>query len=154
MELHPGMQHTYRFTRRKINMKKGSVISCPGSADQAMHADTPHLFDHAGCLPCHYANVITPGYDRQENRQHPTNGADTDNDDDELDADENWTDDSSMGGTAFVEGSQGLSVSAMLTSKDDEDGGNNNADDELPLARRDMLRLRTVRPALEAGEKY
>jgi hypothetical protein len=39
----------------------GAIVSLPGSADQALHADTPHLFEHHDCLPAHYINVFTPG---------------------------------------------------------------------------------------------
>ena len=35
----------------------GAVISLPGAADQALHADTPHLFDHVS-LPGHYFNLF------------------------------------------------------------------------------------------------
>ena len=34
----------------------------PGCADQAVHADCPHLFDHVD-LPPHYVNCFTPGFD-------------------------------------------------------------------------------------------
>lgn len=39
----------------------GAIVSSPGSADQALHADTPHLFEHLALLPAHYINVFTPG---------------------------------------------------------------------------------------------
>lgn len=39
----------------------GSVVSLPGCADQALHADTPHLFEHLDYLPPHYINVFAPG---------------------------------------------------------------------------------------------
>ena len=39
----------------------GGIVSLPGAADQALHADTPHLFEHLSCLPAHYINVFTPG---------------------------------------------------------------------------------------------
>jgi hypothetical protein len=39
----------------------GGILSLPGSADQAMHADTPHLFEHLAALPAHYINIFTPG---------------------------------------------------------------------------------------------
>ena len=41
----------------------GGIVSLPGSADQAVHADTPHLFEHIDCLPAHYLNIFTPGCD-------------------------------------------------------------------------------------------
>jgi hypothetical protein len=40
----------------------GCVISAPGASDQAIHADTPHLFHHAQC-PAHYVNFFVPGID-------------------------------------------------------------------------------------------
>jgi hypothetical protein len=39
----------------------GGILSLPGSADQAMHADTPHLFEHLAALPAHYINMFSPG---------------------------------------------------------------------------------------------
>ena len=39
----------------------GTIVSLPGSADQALHADTPHLMEIFDCLPAHYINVFTPG---------------------------------------------------------------------------------------------
>lgn len=39
----------------------GGIVSFPGCADQAIHADTPHLFEHIPDLPAHYINIFTPG---------------------------------------------------------------------------------------------
>lgn len=39
----------------------GAIVNLPGSADQALHADTPHLMEIFDCLPAHYINVFTPG---------------------------------------------------------------------------------------------
>lgn len=39
----------------------GGIVSLPGAAEQALHSDTPHLFEHQSCLPAHYINVFTPG---------------------------------------------------------------------------------------------
>ena len=36
----------------------GEIVSLPNSADQALHADTPHLWDHIPDLPAHYINVF------------------------------------------------------------------------------------------------
>jgi hypothetical protein len=41
----------------------GGIVSLPGAADQALHADTPHLFENGLQLPPHYVNVFAPGYD-------------------------------------------------------------------------------------------
>jgi hypothetical protein len=40
--------------------KVGGIVSLPGAADQAIHADTPHLFLQN--MPPHYINVFTPGF--------------------------------------------------------------------------------------------
>ena len=37
----------------------GTVLSMPGCEDQAVHADTPHLFEHLE-LPPHYVNLFLP----------------------------------------------------------------------------------------------
>ena len=39
----------------------GAVVSSPGAAEQAIHADAPHLFDDRGTLPGHYFNAFTVG---------------------------------------------------------------------------------------------
>ena len=121
----------------------GSVISCPGAGDQAIHADTPHLFEHVDCLPCHYANVFTPGY--KISNDPITTAMIVKN---EFDKDGIWTGNSSMGGTALVQGSHQLSVSAMLLSEDELNNNNHNS----VLSQREMLQLRTIRPALDAGD--
>lgn len=63
----------------------GGIVSLPGAADQAVHADTPHLFEHENCLPAHYINAFTPGC---------------------------YHDDPRVGGTAFVHESHQLSFTA------------------------------------------
>ena len=42
----------------------GAVISMPGCADQALHADAPHLYDVAQ-LPPHYVNMFVPVADSE-----------------------------------------------------------------------------------------
>ena len=37
----------------------GTILSMPGCEDQAVHADTPHLFEHLE-LPPHYVNMFLP----------------------------------------------------------------------------------------------
>lgn len=79
----------------------GAVISMPGAADQAIHADTPHLFEYAD-LPPHYANLFITTtedahYDKSGNFQE-VNG------------------DSLTGGTAFVIGSHKLKDCELLMS--------------------------------------
>ena len=122
----------------------GSVISCPGSGDQAIHADTPHLFEHEDCLPCHYLNVFTPGY-------HVVDDQTDDSVDHEF-IDGIWTGNSTMGGTALVYGSHKLSVSAQLLSEEDAGGMKDDNDAAASSTRKKMLWLRTLRPALEAGD--
>jgi hypothetical protein len=42
----------------------GAIVNLPGSSDQAIHADTPHLFEHIiepSPLPPHYINIFTLG---------------------------------------------------------------------------------------------
>lgn len=62
----------------------GGIVSLPGSADQALHADTSHLFEHVPDLPAHYINVFAPC-----TAFHPR-----------------------VGGTAFVHGSHDLAFTA------------------------------------------
>lgn len=64
----------------------GGIVSLPGSGDQALHADTPHLFECPTHLPPHYINAFTPG---------------------SASADD-------VGQTAFVHNSHRLAVSARL----------------------------------------
>ena len=70
----------------------GGILSLPGAADQAIHADTPHLFEHMDCLPAHYINAFCLG------REHVmmTDGS------------------TNFGGTAFVHGSHKLSFTASV----------------------------------------
>jgi hypothetical protein len=39
----------------------GGIVTFSGCGDQAIHADTPHLFEHIPDLPAHYINVFAPG---------------------------------------------------------------------------------------------
>ncbi len=39
----------------------GGIVTLSGCGDQAIHADTPHLFEHIPDLPAHYINVFAPG---------------------------------------------------------------------------------------------
>jgi hypothetical protein len=118
----------------------GSVISCPGAGDQAIHADTPHLFEHIDCLPCHYCNVFTPGF---------ITSVDEENDGyfkHEFDNDGVWTGNTTMGGTALVNGSHKLSVTATFLA---EDNGMSSSES---LTRKQLLQLETIRPALDVGD--
>lgn len=62
----------------------GGIVTLSGCGDQAIHADTPHLFEHIPDLPAHYINVFAPGTKRSEK----------------------------VGGTAFVHGSHNLEFTA------------------------------------------
>jgi hypothetical protein len=76
----------------------GGIVSLPGAADQAIHADTFHLFEHlppsAPPLPPHYVNLFTPG-------RTPAHG---------------------VGQTAFVHGSHRLDFVARHCSPKQHDG--------------------------------
>ena len=116
----------------------GSVLSCPGSGDQAIHADTPHLFEHLDCLPCHYLNVFTPGYKVIDD---PNSCCYRNEFKDGI-----WTGNTTIGGTVVVNGSHKLSITGQLLAEDDE------ANDNDALIRRQLLQLRTLRPALDTGD--
>jgi hypothetical protein len=62
----------------------GGIVSLPGAADQALHADTPHLFENIPNLPAHYINIFASCTEFQDN----------------------------VGGTAFVHGSHNLDFTA------------------------------------------
>jgi hypothetical protein len=68
----------------------GGIVSLPGAADQAMHADTPHLFENIPDLPAHYINVFAPCTEFHDK----------------------------VGGTAFVHGSHNLAFTARHCGDD------------------------------------
>jgi hypothetical protein len=45
---------------RVVTGAVGGIVTLPGAADQAIHADTPHLYEHLH-LPAHYINAFTLG---------------------------------------------------------------------------------------------
>jgi hypothetical protein len=121
----------------------GSVVSLPGAADQAIHADTPHLFETVDCLAPHYVNCFFPA----KSPLHTSCD----------DAPESG--DSPMGGTAVVHGSHSLSVTARLMSTET----NNNDDDDSKhvssstengamAQQREELHRRIIRPSLALGD--
>ena len=117
----------------------GSVISLPGSADQAIHADTPHLFEHVDCLPCHYANLFTAGALLQGR----------------YDQDGNFAGDLDSGGTAFVYGSHKLSVTAKMTAEEPKFGAEKEStivSAASSVANERAMHVRIVRPSLELGD--
>jgi len=77
----------------------GGIISLPHSADQAIHADTPHLFETHDCLPAHYVNAFCLGADMPF----------------AVDPDGDSTGATPVGGTAFVHASHKLSFTANLS---------------------------------------
>jgi hypothetical protein len=69
----------------------GGIVTLPGCGDQAIHADTPHLFEHIPDLPAHYINVFVPGTEF----------------------------DPKVGGTAFIHGSHNLEFTTKYCSSRD-----------------------------------
>lgn len=112
----------------------GSVISLPGSADQCIHADTPHIFEIYDRLPCHYANLFIMGKDMNAS------------DDNSVDHDGNFTGENLVGGTAFIDGSHHLSVTARLT----EDKGISAAG--VDNSTQNEMHMRIIRPSLRTGD--
>lgn len=116
----------------------GTVLSLPGSGDQAMHADTPHLFEHIDCLPCHYANIFTPGKAQE--------GI--------LDEDGCFTGGTHAAGTSFVYGSHRLSVTAKMTAEDASgvEQGSTIFSAASSESNERVMHLRMIRPSLEMGD--
>ena len=79
----------------------GAVVSFPGCADQAIHADTPHLFEHLD-LPPHYINLFIPSTKLDEENE----------DEKEFDGD------ALVGGTAFLVGSHKLQVCERIMKEE------------------------------------
>jgi len=101
----------------------GGIISLPGSADQAIHADTPHLFETIDCLPAHYINAfcLGDGVPCIKDQYGSSTGA------------------TSVGGTSFVHASHKLSFTASL-----EDGWTATTE---PRVLQNL-----IRPSLEIGD--
>jgi hypothetical protein len=102
----------------------GSIISLPGSADQAIHADTPHLWETHDCLPAHYINAFTLGIDPNCER-------------DELS--QISTGATHVGGTAFIQASHKLSFTASLSP-------------DWSVTQEPQVLQNLVRPSLELGD--
>ncbi len=100
----------------------GGIVSLPGSADQALHADTPHLFEHVDCLPAHYINAFCLGIEKVEM---------------EVDRDGCATGSTPVGGTAFIHNSHQLSFTATT---------------ELSLVENEQMLQHLVRPSLQLGD--
>ena len=104
----------------------GSIISLPGSADQALHADTPHLMELFDCLPAHYINVFTPG----------------------------CAADPAVGQTALVHGSHRLSFTAALEDGSHcHSDGNHHSRSQNNTANPKLKWIQSlVRPLLDVGD--
>jgi len=117
----------------------GAIVSLPGAADQAVHADISHLFENYDMLPCHYVNVFTMGCD---------SNCDYEGD---FDIDGNFSGSNLVGGTAFVHGTHRLSVAARLTAED----GNGIDNISVSAAKKDTrneMHMRVIRPSLRSGD--
>lgn len=101
----------------------GAVVSLPGCADQAIHADTPHIFEHID-LPPHYLNLFLPATNHWNSS---TKAAD------EFDGN------TPIGGTAFLVGSHKLEICERLMKYNDDE------------SRRERF-MRLLRPSLCAGD--
>jgi hypothetical protein len=76
----------------------GSVISLPRAGDQAIHADTPHLFELYDCLPCHYANLFILGDGGGSNcNSNGGDGGESKEENGKYDSDGNYTGDNLIG---------------------------------------------------------
>jgi hypothetical protein len=139
----------------------GSVISLPQAGDQAIHADTPHLFELYDCLPCHYANVFILGDDDGGRSGTSTSNESTSLNDKrkpsgrKVDMDGNFTGDNLVGGTAFIHGTHRLSITAKLTAENSSEPesalGSSSAAAAREKARYEM-HMRTIRPSLVVGD--
>jgi len=123
----------------------GAVISWPGAADQAVHADTPHLYEHMH-LPPHYVNLFAPAPPSTD-----ASGArpgETARD----------TTDQRVGQTAFIAGSHKLGVcSRLMRDWSAFDNGNSDStlvvpDIGLAASAQAERAARLVRPHLDAGD--
>jgi len=101
----------------------GGIVSLPGSADQAIHADTPHLFETIDCLPAHYINAFCLGIDALCIN-------------DELGFSTGAT---PVGGTSFVHASHRLSFTSSFG-------------DDWTAATEPAVLQNLVRPSLELGD--
>uniref|UniRef100_A0A7S3JQ71 Phytanoyl-CoA dioxygenase n=1 Tax=Aureoumbra lagunensis TaxID=44058 RepID=A0A7S3JQ71_9STRA len=102
----------------------GCVLTFPGAADQALHADTPHIFDHIS-LPGHYFNLFLAAPQTVEDPQ--------------------------AGLTAFVLGSHRLDICSSLLSNSDD---HHQQYDNVKSSRSVLHRLQPflIRPRLHAGD--
>ncbi len=117
----------------------GSVISLPGCADQCIHADTPHIFETEDCLPCHYANLFIYGDGGKNDTQSESQVK-------KYDLDGNFTGDNLVGGTAFIDGSHRLSVTARMTADDGISAAGNKEGTQ------NEMHMRIIRPSLQLGD--
>jgi hypothetical protein len=100
----------------------GGIVSLPGSADQALHADTPHLFEHE-TLPAHYINAFTLG----------CSGSDT-----------------LVGCTAFIHGSHNIEFTAQYLNEEADNAITGTT--EWGAGNHSKIYEFLVRPQLELGD--
>ena len=134
--------------------KMGVIMTLPGCADQTIHADTAHIFEHVH-LPPHYVNLFIPASSpapAHYNSTHyslegniiscsnygiPTGAeaatANNDDDDQDLSA-------YRVGQTAFVLGSHRMDICAAIMANPDY------------VAGQDEFRHRLIRPHLQPGD--
>ena len=103
----------------------GGIVSLPGAADQALHADSPHLFEHLATLPAHYINAFTPGCQ---------------------------TEDDGVGQTAFIHGSHKLDVTAKFFANDGNETSANHTMTAGDVHSNQDLWRHLVRPRLTVGD--
>lgn len=143
----------------------GFVISMPGCACQAIHADTPHLFENVDTIPPHYVNLFVPSrngdYNQNEKENIELGGEETFFSEEEKDSDGEFTGNTLIGGTAFIVESHRLSICATLTTEPKNSNFyTNNAEtttDGLGLTtyskeQREEMYKRIIRPSLCVGD--
>jgi ectoine hydroxylase-related dioxygenase (phytanoyl-CoA dioxygenase family) len=102
----------------------GGIVTLPGAADQALHADTPHLMEHVDCLPAHYINAFCLGTNVEM----------------EMDTHDGCpTGSTPVGGTAFIHNSHRLSFTSAPSM-------------ELKLIGNTPMLQNLVRPSLQLGD--
>ena len=135
----------------------GFVVSMPGCACQAIHADTPHLFENVDTIPPHYMNLFISGRKHLIKSASPKNNNNPEEEEeDEFDFDSEWTGNSLIGGTAFICESHRLSKCAMLTTANADSGINDSSLDHLGVTtnkeQREEMYKRIIRPSLSGGD--
>jgi len=115
------------------------VITMPNCGDQAIHADTPHLFEHLDLAP-HYIDLFINATDTQTQSNDNGNGNSCNDSTDHEEDEYEFNGDSHVGGTAFLAGTHKLEICAMCMPEH-ENG----------RSRTEKLK-RIIRPSLELGD--